>query len=156
MDSPDRDGKVLKIKDFLTKDFCVGYTCGDNGWDIKYKASIPPKEIRSQSFKILRNNHITTYNFSQHNDDLMSKIQQFNSTLRSSSSPLPLCCSREGFLYKRQAPHKFILECHDNGRVMDVNETESKGAYQCKGAKLIDLDPDPAAWVNNIKLVCVR
>jgi len=134
IDSPDEDGKVLKIKDFLTKDFCVGYACGDNGWDIKYKASIPPKEI------------------SQHNDDLMSKIQQ---TLRSSSSPLPLCCSREGFLYKRQMLHKFILECHDNGRVMDVNETESKGAYHWSGAKLIDLDPDPAAWVNNSKLVCV-
>ena len=51
MDSPDGEGKVLKINEFLTKDFCVGYFCGDDGWDIKYKASIPPKEIRSENIK---------------------------------------------------------------------------------------------------------
>ena len=83
----------------------------------------------------------------------MSKIQE---TLRSSSSHLPLCCSQNGFLYKKQEPNKIVLECNDNGRVLDVNETESKGAYKCSGAQLIDLDTDPTAWVNNTKLKCVR
>ena len=49
MDSTDGDGKVLKIKEFYTTDFCVGYYCGDNGWNIKYKASIPSKEIRYEN-----------------------------------------------------------------------------------------------------------
>lgn len=37
---------VLRLKNFTSTEFCLGLECGDDGWEIKYRACIDQNSIR--------------------------------------------------------------------------------------------------------------